>query len=47
MLVLLLSLFIVGYYWLRTRPTEIGSLAALDEKIRTSKPSILEFYSNF
>jgi len=45
--VLLLGLFIVGYFWLRTRPTKIASLAVLDEKIKMSKPSILEFYSNF
>jgi len=47
LLILFLSFFVIGYFWLRTRPTKIGSLAVLDERISNSTPSILEFYSNF
>jgi hypothetical protein len=44
--ILVLTLMVAGYVFLRTPPDELASTEAFDERVRSGRPTLVEFYSN-
>jgi hypothetical protein len=42
----LVGLIGLAFLLLRTRPTDVGSWAELEQQLRNGEPAIVEFYSN-
>ena len=45
-LVILLSVLILIYFFLRTRPSDVDSLEELENTLRSGTPTVVEFFSN-
>jgi hypothetical protein len=44
----IISGLVLAFIWLRNSPTEgVNSLQALDDRVSSGRPTVLEFYSNF
>jgi len=43
---IVLALIAGGYFFLRTRPSNIASMEALEASLRRGQPTLIEFYSN-
>ena len=46
LLLIVLALIAVGYFFLRTSPSDIASMEALEASLRHGQPTLIEFYSN-
>ena len=46
LLLLVLALIASGYFLLRTSPSDIASIEALEASLRRGQPTLIEFYSN-
>jgi len=46
LLLIVLALIAGGYFFLRTRPSDIASMEALEASLRRGQPTLIEFYSN-
>ena len=44
---IVLALIAGGYFFLRTSPSDIASMEALQASLRRGQPTLIEFYSNF
>ena len=47
LLLLVLALIAGAYFFLRTSPSDIASMEALEDSLRHGQPTLIEFYSNF
>lgn len=45
-LLIVLALIAGGYFLLRTSPSDIASMEALEASLRRGQPTLIEFYSN-
>jgi hypothetical protein len=39
-------LIVGGYFFLRTSPSDVASMEALEASLRRGQPTLIEFYSN-
>jgi hypothetical protein len=46
LLLIVLALIVSGYFLLRTSPSDIASMEALEARLRRGQPTLIEFYSN-
>jgi hypothetical protein len=46
LLLIVLALIAGGYFLLRTSPSDIASVEALEASLRRGQPTLIEFYSN-
>lgn len=46
LLLIVLALIGGGYFFLRTRPSDIASMEALEASLHRGQPTLIEFYSN-
>jgi len=46
LLLIVLALIASGYFFLRTSPSDIASMEALEAGLRRGQPTFIEFYSN-
>jgi hypothetical protein len=46
LLLIVLALIAGGYFFLRTRPSNIASMEGLEASLRRGQPTLIEFYSN-
>jgi hypothetical protein len=47
LLLIVLALIVGGYFFLRTGPSDIASMEALEASLSRGQPTLIEFYSNF
>lgn len=47
LLLIVLALIAASYFLLRTSPSDIASMEALEASLRRDQPTLIEFYSNF
>jgi hypothetical protein len=47
LLLIVLALIAGGYFLLRTSPSDIASIEALEASLRRGQPTLISFYSNF
>ena len=47
LLLVVLALIAGGYFLLRTSPSDIVSMEALEASLHGGQPTLIEFYSNF
>jgi hypothetical protein len=46
LLLIVLALIVGGYFFLRTSPSDITSMEALEASLRGGQPTLIEFYFN-
>jgi len=46
LLLIVLALIAGGYFFLRTSPSDIASIEALEASLHSGQPTLIEFYSN-
>jgi len=46
LLLIVLALIVSSYFLLRTSPSDIASMEALEDSLHRGKPTLIEFYSN-
>ena len=46
LLLAMLALIAGGYFFLRTSPSDIASMEALEASLSRGQPTLIEFYSN-
>ncbi len=44
--IVIIAVLVVGYIFLRTSPSEIGSVAEFQDRLRQGRPTVVYFYSN-
>jgi len=47
LLLIVLALIAGGYFFLRTSPSDVASMEALEASLRRDQPTLITFYSNF
>jgi hypothetical protein len=46
LLLIVLVLIVGGYFFLRTSPSDVAYMEALEASLRRGQPTLIEFYSN-
>jgi hypothetical protein len=44
--IVIIAALVTGYIFLRTSPSEIGSVAEFQDRLRQGQPTVVYFYSN-
>ena len=47
LLLVLLTILLVAFIWLRNRPSDIHSVEELNRLLAAGQPTVIDFYSNF